>query len=62
MKYLLRISHEAYVDLRTATDYIADDAPARAERFASEFFEIANKLCQFPKLGRLRDELNTGYP
>lgn len=52
-----RLSRLAEQDLLDIWTYIAKDNPAAADRFTDLVIEKCDKLCEFPELGRRRDEL-----
>lgn len=51
---------EAEADLADIYDHIADDSPARAEKFVALLRERCGALRQHPRMGRTRDELRPG--
>lgn len=52
-------SEPAMQDMAALRDYIANDSPARAERFIQRLFEHVDKLEAFPELGRKVPETDT---
>ncbi len=53
----LEISREAENDLMEIWLYIAEDQPANADNYLDKLHEKAQKLAEFPNLGRERPEL-----
>lgn len=49
---LLEWTEPALDDLAGIRDYIAKDSPANAQRFIERIFKAAEKLADFPKIGR----------
>ena len=56
----LEISVEAETDLLDIWLYIAEDQPINADRYLDKLQEKAQKLAEFPDLGRDRPELAEG--
>ena len=56
----LEISAEAETDLLNIWLYIAEDQPINADRYLDKLQEKAQKLAEFPDLGRDRPELVDG--
>ena len=56
----LEISAEAETDLLDIWLYIAEDQPINADRYLDKLQEKAQKLAEFPDLGRDRPELAEG--
>lgn len=56
----LEISPEAENDLLDTWLYIAEDQPINADRYLDKLQEKAQKLAEFPDLGRDRPELAEG--
>lgn len=56
----LEISLEAESDLLDTWLYIAEDQPINAYRYLDKLQEKAQKLAEFPELGRDRPELAEG--
>ena len=56
----LEISPPANADLQHIWFYIAQDQPANANRYLDRLQEMAQKLAEFPHLGRDRPELAPG--
>lgn len=56
----LEISVEAETDLLDIWLYIAEDQPINADRYLDKLLEKAQKLAEFPDLGRDRPELTEG--
>ena len=56
----LEISTEAENDLLDTWLYIAEDQPINADRYLDKLQEKAQKLAEFPDLGRDRPELAEG--
>lgn len=56
----LEISLEAESDLLDTWLYIAEDQPINADRYLDKLQEKAQKLAEFPELGRDRPELAEG--
>lgn len=56
----LEISAEAETDLLDIWLYIAEDQPINADRYLDKLQEKAQKLTEFPDLGRDRPELADG--
>ena len=56
----LEISAEAETDLLDIWLYIAEDQPINADRYLDKLQEKAQKLAEFPDLGRDRPELVDG--
>jgi toxin ParE1/3/4 len=56
----LRISPEAEHDLLEIWLYIAEDSPENADRFLDRLVAVAERLVDFPDLGRERSELAEG--
>lgn len=56
----LEISLEAETDLLDTWLYIAEDQPINADRYLDKLQEKAQKLAEFPELGRDRPELAEG--
>jgi len=56
----LEISAEAENDLLDTWLYIAEDQPINADRYLDKLQEKAQKLAEFPNLGRDRPELAEG--
>lgn len=54
------LSKEAVADLDAAYDYFASFSPTAADRFVDEFWDRAKLHVRFPKMGRLRDDLQSG--
>ena len=50
-------SHEALEDMESIADFIKKDSPIYAKAVVSKFFEKADILLEFPKLGRVVPEL-----
>lgn len=53
----LEISSEAEIDLFDIWLYIAEDQPVNADRYLDKLQEKAQRLAEFPDLGRDRPEL-----
>ena len=53
----LETSPEAEADLVDIWSYIADDQPDNADKFLDKLQAVAEKLAEFPGLGRNRPEL-----
>jgi len=53
----LETSGEAEIDLLEIWLYIAEDQPVNADRYLEKLQEKAQKLAEFPDLGRDRPEL-----
>jgi len=53
----VRWTAQALDDLDSVCAYIARDAPHYALLFASDIFEAADHLAQFPRLGRIVPEV-----
>ncbi|KAM3094408.1 type II toxin-antitoxin system RelE/ParE family toxin [Phormidesmis sp. 146-12] len=53
--YLL--SPQAVVDLTEINDYLFADNPTSADTFLDQISQKFERLAQFPKMGRMRDEL-----
>ena len=53
----LETSPEAEADLVDIWSYIADDQPDNADKFLDKLQAVAEKLAEFPGLGRARPEL-----
>lgn len=51
-------SEEALEDINSIATYIEKDSPIYAKAVVSKFFEMADALFDFPKLGRVVPELN----
>lgn len=52
----VRWSDPALEDMEGIRDYIAKDSPLYARRFIEQIFDHAEKLNNFPKMGRLVPE------
>ena len=50
-------SHEALEDMESIADFIEKDSPIYAKAVVSKFFERADILLEFPKIGRVVPEL-----
>lgn len=53
-------SRQAEIDLWEIAEYIATDKPSAAARFLDEVSETIELIRQFPRMGRMRDELLPG--
>ena len=51
------VSRRATRDLRDIWIYIARDDRAAADRMQSELREAIDRLCDFPQIGHIRDDL-----
>ena len=58
MDYKLIWSPEAIEDIQAVAEYIARDSSVYAETTVEGIFQAAEKLMQFPKLGRVVPEKN----
>lgn len=56
----LELSPEAENDLVETWLYIAEDQPVNADRYLDKLLEKAQKLAEFPNIGRDRPELSEG--
>lgn len=54
------ISASAKADLVDLWAYVADGDAAAPDRVLDRVFEVANKLAEWPEMGRTRDELVAG--
>lgn len=54
------LSDQARDDLTDIFEYIASDDEASALRTVIRFLDLCDKLAEFPKLGRSRDEFQAG--
>jgi toxin ParE1/3/4 len=53
----IRHSPQSEADLEAILEYLHQNQPALAERFATAFYEKGQMLARFPEMGRLRPEL-----
>ncbi|MBD2090634.1 type II toxin-antitoxin system RelE/ParE family toxin [Microcoleus sp. FACHB-1515] len=54
------LSAQALTDLTAINDYLFDRNPTAADAFLDEITQRFERLAQFPKMGRSRDELSFG--
>ena len=50
-KLKLIITQEAYNDLESISDYIANDNISASKNLINELFDYCNTLCEFPNMG-----------
>ena len=53
----IRHSPQSEADLEAILEYLHQNQPALAERFATAFYEKGQALARFPEMGRPRPEL-----
>ena len=56
----LRVTPQAWEDLREIEEYIGQDNPKAAVSFVQRLIERCNELCDTPGMGRKRDDLALG--
>ena len=55
----LRYTTEALAHLEAINDFLSERDPAAARRIAAEIRTAAQRLCEFPDLGRPGDAIGT---